>query len=82
MPEKDFDEGGAVVETYVQEEQIALLEVLDEFENEFMLGSGCFAVDEVQGRTADQVEQAAKLHSNGPQSLLAIVCAEALPKRE
>jgi len=81
MPEKDLNEGGAVVEACVQEKQIALLEALDEFDNEFMLRSGRFAVDEAQGCTADQIKQAAKLHSNSPQSLLAIVCAETVPKR-
>ena len=46
MAEKDFNESGAVVEACVQDEQIALLEALDEFENEFMFRSGGFAIDE------------------------------------
>ena len=81
MPEKDLDEGGTVVEACVQEKQIALLEALDELEDKFMFRSACLAVDKTQGGAADQVKQAAKLHSNGPQSLLALVCAERLPKR-
>ena len=81
MAEEDLDEGGAVVEACVQEKQIAFLETLDEFVDEFMFRSACLAVDEAQGGTADQVKEAAKLDSNGPQSLLALVCAETLPKR-
>jgi len=81
MPEEDLDEGGAVVEACVQEKQIALLEALDELENEFMFRSACLAVDEVQGGAADQIKEATKLDRNRPQSLLALVCAETLPKR-
>jgi hypothetical protein len=40
-----------------------------------------FAVNELQGGTADQVKQAAKLDRNRAHPLLAFVCAEALPKR-
>lgn len=50
--------------------------------NEFMFRSACLAVDEAQGRTADQVKQTAKLDSNRPQSLLALVCTKILPKRK
>ena len=46
-----------------------------------MFRSACLAVDEAQGRTADQVKQTAKLDSNRPQSLLALVCTKILPKR-
>ena len=80
MAEKDLNESGAVVEACIQKKQIAFFEVLDKFENEFMFRSGCFAVDEAQRCTADQVKEAAKLHSNGSQSLLAIVCAEKTSK--
>ena len=56
MPEKDLDEGGTVVEACVQEKQIALLEALDELEDEFMFRSACLAVDKAQGGAADQVK--------------------------
>ena len=80
LAQEDFHESGAVVETCVQKKQIALLEVLNELGNEFVFRSACLAVDEAQGRAADQVKQAAELDRNGPQSLLALVCAKTLPK--
>jgi hypothetical protein len=81
MTEKDLDESGAVVEACVQQKEIAFLEALDELYNEFVFRSACLGVDEAQGRTADQVKQAAELDSNRSQSLLTLVCAETLPKR-
>lgn len=81
MTEEDLDEGGAVVEACVQQKEIAFLEEMDEFVNKFVFRSACLGVDEAQGRTADQVKQAAKLDSDRPQSLLSLVCAETLPKR-
>ena len=80
MPEKDLDEGGAVIEARVQEKQIAFLEALDELVNESMFRSACLAVNEAQGCTADQIKQTAKLDRNRSQSLLAPVCAETRPK--
>ena len=80
MAKKDLEESSAVVEACVQKKQITLLEVLNEFVNEFVFRSACLAVDEAQGRAADQVKQAAKLDRNRPQSLLALVCAKTLPK--
>lgn len=80
MAKEDLDESGAVVEACVQKKQIALLEVSNELVNEFVFRSACLAVDEAQGRAADQVKQAAKLDRNRPQSLLALVCAKTLPK--
>ncbi len=81
MTEEDLDESGAVVEACVQQKEIAFLEALDELYNEFMFRSACLGVDEAQGRTADQVKQAAELDSDRPQSLLSLVCTERLPKR-
>lgn len=80
MSEEDLDEGGAVVETRIQEKQIALLEALDEFKNESVFRSACLTEDKAQGCTTDEVIEAAKLHSNRAQSLLALVTAETLPK--
>lgn len=80
MTEEDFGEGEGVVEGCVQEKEISLFEVVDEFVNEFVFRSTCLAVDEAERCTADKVKQAAKLDSDRPQSLLALVCAETLPK--
>jgi len=66
LAQEDFHESGAVVEACVQKKQIALLEVLNELGNEFVFRSACLAVDEAQGRAADQVKQAAKLDRNRP----------------
>lgn len=81
MPAEDFNEGGAVVEARVDQEQIALFERLNKLEDEFVFGGADFVVDEAQGGPAEQVKQAAKLHGNRTQSLLTLVGAEALPKR-
>ena len=81
MAVEDFDKCGAVVEACVQQKQIAFFEVVNELGNEFVFRSACLAVDEAQGRTADQVKQTAELDSNRSQSLLTLVCAETLPKR-
>jgi hypothetical protein len=81
MAEEELDEGGAEIETRIQENQIALLEALDEFYNESVFRSACLTEDKAQGRATDEVIEAAKLHSNGAQPLLALVCAESLPKR-
>jgi len=40
MAEEDFEEGGEAVEACVQKKQIALLEVLDEFVDEFVFRGG------------------------------------------
>ncbi len=80
MAEEDLGEGGAVVKACVQEKPIALLEALDELENEFMFRSACLGVEEAQRDTADEVKQAAKLDTNRPQSLLTVVSTETLPK--
>ena len=80
MAEEDLDEGGAVVETCIQEKEIALLEALDELKDEFMFRSACLAEDEAQGGTTDEVKETAKLDGDCPQSLLALVAAERLPK--
>ena len=56
MAKEDPDESGAVVEAGVQKKQIALLEVLNELGNEFVFRSASLAVDEAQGRAADQVK--------------------------
>ena len=45
-----------------------------------MFRGACLVVDEAQRCTADEVKQAAKLDTNGPQSLLTVVGAETLPK--
>ncbi len=66
MAEEDLDEGGTVIEACVQQKQIAFFEAVDELVNEFVFRSTCLAVNESQGRTADQVKQAAKLDSNRP----------------
>jgi hypothetical protein len=80
MSEEDFDEGGAVVETRIQEKEIALFEALDEFHDEFVLRSACLAEDKAKGCTTDEVIEAAKLSRDCAQSLLTLVCAEGLPK--
>ena len=46
MTEEDFGEGEGVVEGCVQEKEISLFEVVDEFVNEFVFRSTCLAVDE------------------------------------
>ena len=78
---EDFDEGCAVVKARVDQKQIALFERPDKLENEFVFGGADLVVDEAYRCPADQVKQAAELHGNRAQSLLALVCAEALPKR-
>jgi hypothetical protein len=45
-----------------------------------MFRSTCFAVNEAQGCTADEIKQTTKLGRNRSQSLLALVCAKTLPK--
>ncbi len=49
--------------------------------DEFMLRGACLVVDEAQGCTGKQVKEAAKFNSDRAQTLLAVVCAEMLPKR-
>ncbi len=56
MAVEDLDKCGAVVEACVQQKQIAFFEAVDELGNEFVFRSACLAVDEAQGRTADQVK--------------------------
>jgi hypothetical protein len=80
MTEEDFGEGEAVIEAIVEEKEISLSEVVDEFVNEFVFRSTCFVVDEAQGCTANQIKEAAKLDRDRPQSLLALVRAERLPE--
>jgi hypothetical protein len=46
MAEEDVDEGGAVIEAVVQENQIALFYTLDELVNEFVFRGACLVVDE------------------------------------
>ena len=79
MAVKGLDKCGAVVEACVQQKQIAFLEAVDELGNEFVFWRACLAADEAQGRTADQVKQAAELDSNRSQSLLTLECAETPP---
>jgi len=81
MTEEYLGEGEAVVEAIVEEKEISLLEIVDEFVNEFVFRSTCLGVDEAEGRTANKVKEAAKLDSNRAQSLLALVRAETLPER-
>jgi len=80
MSAQDFNEGSAVVEARVDQKQIVLFERLNQLEDEFVLGGADFVIDEAQGCPAEQVKQAAKLHGNGAQSLLALVGAKALEK--
>ena len=80
VPEEDLDEGSAVIEARVQEKEIAFVEALDELVDEFMFRSTCFAVNEAQGCTANEIKQTTKLDRNRSQSLLTLVCAETLPK--
>ena len=76
MAEEDLGEGEAVVEAIVEEKEICLLEIVDEF----VFRSTCLGVDEAEGCTANKVKQAAKLDSDRAQSLLALVRAETLPE--
>ena len=81
QPGEDFAKGGTVVETGVQQKQVALLEVLYELSNEFVFRGAHLAVNKAQGRPADHIKQAAKLQGNRSQSLAALVCAETLEER-
>jgi hypothetical protein len=81
MAEEDLGEGEAVVEAIVEEKEICLFEIVDEFVNEFVFRSTCLGVDEAEGCTANKVKEAAKLDSDRAQSLLALVRAETLPER-
>ena len=76
---QDPDEGCAIVESIIQQKQVALPEAFDELADELMLRSGRLAENEAQGRAADQVEQTAEFDGNRAQSLLALVPAESLP---
>ena len=80
MTEEDLGEGEAVIEAIVEEKEISLSEVVDEFVNEFVFRSTCLAVDEAEGCTANKVKEAAKLDRDCAQSLLAVVGAETLPE--
>lgn len=64
MTKEYLGEGEAVVEAIVEEKEISLLEVVDEFVNEFVLRSTRLGVDEAEGCAANKVEQAAKLDSD------------------
>jgi hypothetical protein len=81
MTEEYLGEGEAVVEAIVEEKEISLLEIVDEFVNEFVFRSTCLGVDEAEGCTANKVKEAAKLDSDRAQSLLALVRAETFPER-
>lgn len=81
MTEEYLGEGEAVVEAIVEEKEISLLEIVNEFVNEFVFRSTCLGVDETEGRTANEVKEAAKLDSDRAQPLLALVRAETLPER-
>jgi len=80
MTQENLGEGEAVVEAIIEEKEISLLEIVDEFVNEFVFRSTCLAVDEAEGCTADKVKQGAKFDSDRAQSLLALVGAETLPE--
>lgn len=78
---KIFDQGSAVVETRVDQKQIAFFERLDQLEDEFVLGGADLVEDKAQRCPAEQVKQTAELHGNWTQTLLALVCADAFVKR-
>jgi hypothetical protein len=80
MTEENLGEGEAVVEAIIEEKEISLLEIVDEFVNEFVFRSTCLAIDEAEGCTANKVKQAAKFDSDRAQSLLTLVRAETLPE--
>jgi len=80
MTEEDLGERQAVVEAIIEEKEISLLEIVDEFVNELVFRSTCLAVDEAEGCAANKVKQAAKFDSDSAQSLLALVGAETLPE--
>jgi hypothetical protein len=80
LPEEDLVESGVVVKAVVQQNEISLLEVLDEFADELMIRGTDLVEDEPQGSTTDQIKEATKFDGNRPQSLLAFVCAETLVK--
>ena len=80
MTEENLGEGEAVVEAIIEEKEISLLEIVDEFVNEFVFRSTCLGVDEAEGCTANKVKEAAKLDSDRAQSLLTLVRAETLPE--
>ena len=78
---QDFAEGSAVVEARVDEKQIAFFQSADKLVDEFVFGGADLVENEAQWSPADQVKQAAELHGNRAQPLLALVGAEALEKR-
>ncbi len=78
---QNFTEGGAVVETRVDQKQVAFFHSADKLANEFVFGGADLVVDTAQRCPTDQVKQATELYGNRAQSLLALVGAEALEKR-
>ena len=80
MATKDFDEGGAVVEACVDQKQITFFERPDKLEDKFVFGGADLVEDEAQRCPAEQIKQAAELHGNRAQTLLTLMCAEALVK--
>jgi hypothetical protein len=80
LPREDFVEGGMVVKAVVQQKQIPLFKVLEEFADELVLRGTDLVEDESKGRATDQIKEATKFDPNRPQSLLAFVGTETLVK--
>lgn len=79
MAGANLGKGQAFVEASIQEQKIPLLEVVDELLDKFMFRGACLAVDEIQWRASDHIEEAAKFDADCPQSLLPVVSAESFP---
>ena len=77
---QDFAEGSAVVETGIQEEEVAFFESLNQLPNEFLFRSADFVVDETQRGAADQIKEAAQLDGDRTQTLLTAVRTETFPE--
>lgn len=75
-----FDKGRAVVEAGIQKKQIVFAEAFNEFLDERMFRCCGLAINEVQRRAADQVEEAAEFNGDWSQALLAFVSTKRLPE--
>ena len=80
LPREYFFESGVVVKAVIQQKQIPLFKVLDEFADELVLRGTDFVEDESKGSATDQIKEATEFDRNRPQSLLAFVGTETLVK--
>ena len=80
-PGSNLSESGAGIKARIQQKQIALLEVAQEFLNQFVFRGAHLAINEAQGCACDKVKEAAKFDRDRSQSTRSLVCAEAFKKR-